>query len=216
MIRKIKNIVWAFLRLINLGGPIQLMLTGALLEDGWFKSFNSKKSVDKNGEPIPWCTYAFIKFIEPRLKKTFDVFEYGCGSSSLWYAKKVNSIKSVENDEQWFKSVSNKLPNNAKVVLKQQIEDGDYAKEVLNDSKNYHIIIIDGRDRNNCAKYSINKLTEDGIIVYDNTQLSEYQQSINLLLTNGFKKIDFIGISPIVPHNNTTTIFYRKNNCLLI
>jgi hypothetical protein len=216
MISKIKNIVWAFLRIIKLGGPIQLMLTGALLEDGWYKSFNSKKSIDKNGDPIPWCTYAFIKFIEPRLKKTFDVFEYGCGNSSLWYSKKVKSIKSVENDKQWFNAILPKLPDNAIVVLKQQIEDGDYAKEVLNDMKNYHIIIIDGRDRNNCVKYSLQQLTKDGVIIYDNTQIDEFSSSIQLLLSSGFKKIDFIGNLPIVPHNNTTTIFYREDNCLLI
>lgn len=80
MIRRIKNIVWKLLVKLNLGGAIQLMLTGGLLEDGWFKSFNTKQSVDINNSHIPWCTYSFIKFIEPRLKKDFTVFEFGSGN----------------------------------------------------------------------------------------------------------------------------------------
>ncbi|MCX6150415.1 MAG: hypothetical protein NTX22_07845 [Ignavibacteriales bacterium] len=216
MIRKIKNIVWAILRTINLGGPIQLMLNGALVEDGWFKSYKTKTSVDGNGNPIPWYTYGFIKFLEPRLKKHFNVFEYGLGNSTLWYAKKVNTIKSVEHDRAWFEKIVLLLPDNAKVVYRELEADGNYAKEILEEDTKYHVVIIDGRDRNNCVKYCINKLTADGVIIYDNTQVPEYADSINLLLKSGFKKIDFVGMLPIVNHNNTTTIFYRNNNCLEI
>jgi hypothetical protein len=84
----------------------------------------------------------------------------------------------------------------------------------MKDNIKYHIIIIDGVDRNNCAKFSIQKLTENGVIVYDNTQLPDYRISMELLLENGFKRIDFEGLLPIVSYNNTTSIFYKDNNCL--
>ena len=208
--------IWKILDVIKISAPLTLLTKSSLKEDGWFKSYYSKQAIDAKGNPIPWCTYSFIKFIEPRLLNTFDVFEYGCGNSSLWYAKRVRSIKSVENDEKWFNNISSRLPVNAKAVLQTDINDGDYSKEVLKDGKKYQIIIIDGRDRNNCVKYSLQQLADDGIIVYDNTQVPEYLPSIQILLNTGFKKIDFIGNLPIVPHNNTTTIFYREKNCLLI
>ncbi len=214
MIRKIKNIVWTILNKLNIGGAIQLMLNGALFEDGWYKSFKTKQSVDRNGNPIPWNTYSFIRFVEPRLKNNFNVFEYGCGNSTLWYAKRVKSIKAVEHDKSWFDFVSGKLPPNAEVIFRELKEDGDYAKEILNSSSYYHIVIIDGRDRNSCVKHGITKLTKDGIVIYDNTQVAEYAPSIELLINNGFKRLDFIGNLPIVVNRNTTTIFYRENNCL--
>lgn len=211
--RKLKNSVWALLGVVNLGGPLELMLTGALKEDGWYRSHKTKTSVDKNGNPIPWCSYPFIKFLEPRLKKTFDVFEYGSGNSTLWYASRVNTIKAVEHDKQWYEEVKKKLHSNASIVHRA-LDKGEYAKEVSAEKKKYHIVIIDGRDRNNCVYESIKMLTDDGVVIYDNTQVTEYAESISHLLSNGFRKIDFIGLLPIVSHNNTTTIFYRPENCL--
>ena len=42
--------------------------------------------IDKNSNPLPWVTYGFIDFISERLNKSIDVFEYGSGNSTLWYA----------------------------------------------------------------------------------------------------------------------------------
>ena len=214
MIKSLKKTIWKFLNRLRIGGPIQLLLDSGVLEDGWFKSYYTRQSVDLRGNPIPWCTYSFLKFIEPRLKEHFNIFEYGCGNSTIWYAKKVNSIKSVEHNKNWFELIVSNLPGNAKVVLIELNENGNYAKEVLVENKKYEIIIIDGVERNNSVKFAMTGLTEDGVIIYDNTQLEEYFPSIDMLIDSGFKRIDFIGTLPIVAHNNTTTIFYRDKNCL--
>ena len=214
MVRKIKSFIWYLLNLIGLGGCVQLMLLSELKDSGWFRSFKTKQSVDKNGNPIPWNTYTYINFIENRLRKHFDIFEYGSGNSTLWYAQRAGTIKSVENDKTWFELISKKIPSNSKIVYKELEYDGEYSKEVLKDDKNYHIIIIDGRDRNNCLKNAVNKLTDDGIIVFDNSEAEEYQESISLILKQGYKRIDFLGILPIVAHSSCTTILYRNNNCL--
>lgn len=216
MIRKLKNIIWKILIKLKIGGIIQLLLASGLKDDGWFESFNTKKSIDKNGNPIPWCTYPFIKFIEPRLKKDFTVFEYGSGNSTIWYAKKVKQIISVENDDAWFKVVSKILPANAKLIYIKSDIDGEYCRSVIKQNSKFNIIIIDGRDRINSIKFSVNQLTDDGIIVFDNSQIEKYKEGLNLLNSMNFKKIDFIGPLPIVSHNNQTSIFYRNNNCLNI
>jgi hypothetical protein len=213
-IRKFKDLIWNILAKIEIGGPLQLMLIGELKENGWYRSFKAKESIDKYGNPIPWNTYSFIKFIEPRLKPHFNVFEYGCGNSTLWYAKRVKSIKSVEHDKKWLEIINKKIPGNCTIIFHELIEDGEYAKKILEDNIFYNIVIIDGRDRNNCAKYSVKKLADNGVIVFDNTHISEYNQSINALAQDGFKRLDFTGSQPIVAHGNTTTIFYRENNCL--
>ena len=74
MIRKIKNVLWYILIKLKVGGAVQLFLASGLKEDGWFESFNKKESIDKDGNPIPWCTYSFIKFIKPRASKSILKF----------------------------------------------------------------------------------------------------------------------------------------------
>lgn len=214
MIKKIKWLIWYILIKLNLGGSVQLILASGLRDDGWFESFNTKSSINKNGDPIPWYTYSFIKFLEPRLKKDFKVFEYGSGNSTFWYAERVGYLKCVEHDKKWYERNRSLYPANVNAILKSFSLDGSYANEINADDIKYNIIIIDGVDRNNCVRLSINKLTDDGVVIYDNTQVQEYKASIEFLLQQEFKKIDFEGLLPIVSYNNTTTIFYRINNCL--
>jgi hypothetical protein len=213
---ELKKIIWGVLRKLHIGGIVQLSIKSALIEDGWFRSFNKKESVDKNGNPIPWLTYSAIKFIETRLKKEFKIFEYGCGNSTIWFSKKVHSIISVEHDETWMNYVKGRLPDNAMVFLYELNNNHDYAKSIQNFQKKFHIIIIDGRERNDCVKYCIEQLTNDGVIIFDNTQVTDYMEGIDFLVNQGFKKIDFEGILPIVSYNNTTSIFYKNDNCFNI
>lgn len=209
-----KKIIWKGLNKLGFGAVVQLKLKSLLLEDGWLKSFHTKQSVDAKGEPLPWCTYAFIKFLEPRLKSTMRVFEYGCGNSTLWYAKRVASVAAVEHDKAWYEHLQTKVGGSVTLYHEQLEGEGAYSKKATTTDDNYHIIVVDGRERNNCVKNAMRALTEDGVIVFDNSQIESYQSSLQLLTTNGFRRIDFIGLTPIVAHENTTTIFYKDGNCL--
>ena len=209
-----RKFVWYILNKLHVASIVQLVLKSGLKEDGWFKSYYTKQAVDYAGKPIPWCTYPFIKFIEKRLNKDFEVFEYGCGNSSLWYAERVKSIISVEHDKDWYELIRKKLPENSKVIYKELEYGAAYSKAVFDEDKKYHIIIVDGRDRINCAKNAVDALTDTGIIVFDNTDRVQYQEGIDYLLGKGFKRLDFYGLSPVTAHNNLTSIFYRGNNCL--
>ena len=209
----LKNIAWWILKKMTIAGCVQLYLKSAQREDGWFRSFDTKQSVDAAGHALPWCTYSFIKFIEPRLKKDFTVFEYGCGNSTLWYAQRVNLVISVEHNILWMNSISKKyIPHS--IIVHREIPNKIYACSISEWNQTFDIIIIDGEDRNACVEESVKYLSQAGIIVFDNSQLLEYQSSLAHLKQIGFKEISFIGTLPIVPHNNTTTIFYRSDNCL--
>ena len=216
MIKKIKNIIRKLLNAINLGGIVQLYVDSAIKNDGWFKSFKTKQAIDNNGNPIPWLTYPFMKFIENRLDNEMSVFEYGSGNSTIWFSERVKEIVSVENDEGWFEIVKLKLPKNAKVVYRKLEYHGKYAEEIANYNKKFDIIIIDGRDRNYCAELAVKYLNDSGVVFFDNANLQIYVNGVNYLHKNGFKQIDFWGISPVTPHSTCTSLFYRTNNCLHI
>jgi hypothetical protein len=212
--KKIKQICWSILNFTFLGGLVQLRIKSSLLEDGWFKSFQQKEAIDNDGNPIAWCTYPFIHFMTPRLKKNFNVFEYGCGNSTMWYASQVQTVTAVEHHKGWFDKIQSKMPANATVIFQELVYGGDYCKAVLNSNIKYHIVVVDGRDRNNCLLNAMNSLTDDGVVIFDNSDLKQYQVGITTAMEKGFKKIDFYGMLPIVAHQSATTIFYKSNNCL--
>ncbi len=212
--RKIKNLIWKILNITSIGGIIQLFFFSSLRDIGWFLTFKTKEAIDGQGNPLPWLTYSFIKFIEPRLRNDMEVLEFGSGNSTLWFSSRVKSIRAIEHNLSWFVKMEKRLPNNASVILRS----GDSIEEYLNvlkiSAKQYDIIIIDAIHRNKVVEFCEPALKSGGIIIFDNTQVEDYKSGISFLVNNGFKRLDFIGMLPIISYDNTTTIFYKDYNCI--
>jgi len=216
MLKAIKKVAWSVLNLLKLGAHVQLALKSNLKEEGWFRSFYTKKAIDAQGKPIPWFTYSAIHFLENRLKSEFDVFEYGCGNSTLWLAERVRTIDAVEGDKAWVEYLKPKMPAKVQIThyAVQENENGKYAHAISETGKHYDVVIVDGRDRNNCVINAEKYLKEQGILILDNSDRPDYQIGINFMMEKGYKKIDFIGNTSIVAMISSTTIFYKPQNCL--
>jgi hypothetical protein len=212
MIKKIKKGVWSGLNSLGLGGSVQLYLESALKKYGWFKSYHTKRSVDASGNPLPWYTYPFIIFLEPRIKPTFEVFEYGSGNSTKWYAGKVSSITAVEHETAWVDIVRPMLPGNAEILHREL---GDtYIQAVGERKRKYDIIVVDGRKRVKCTMFAADFLTDSGVLILDNSEREFYDDARKFMKDRGFRKLDFYGMAPIVSHETCSTVFYRPGNCL--
>jgi len=212
MVKFLKKQGWGVLNSVGFGGAVQLYLKSALKEYGWFRSFHSKQSVDAAGNPLPWYTYSFIFFLEPRIKPHFEVFEYGSGNSTRWYGARVKHIAAVEHDAQWIEIIKPKLPANSTVYSRPQ--GPSYVEAVKNEEKKYNIIVVDGRNRVKCTAFAVEYLTEDGVLILDNSERDWYQPAKDLMTSKGYKSIDFRGMLPIVGHESCSTVFYKDGNCL--
>lgn len=189
-------------------------IKGYLVEIGWFKAFESKSAVDESGNPIPWVTYSFIDFIKDRLQSEHQVFEFGAGNSTFFYAKKAAKVISVEHDQAWFDKISGQRPANSEIIFCEVETDGKYARMPVSLNEKFHVIIVDGRDRVNCCKQAISALTDDGVVILDDSEREFYNPGIEFLKAQGFKQIAFSGISPGLFYRKTTSVFYKSHNCL--
>jgi predicted SAM-dependent methyltransferase len=75
-----------------------------LLFPRWYRYLNNQSS--PLTDEIPWITFAAISFLRRTLTKDMIVYEFGSGGSSLFFAKTVRRVHSVEHDEEWFSRVS--------------------------------------------------------------------------------------------------------------
>tara|TARA_R100000789_G_scaffold80476_1_gene75683 strand:+ start:33 stop:764 length:732 start_codon:yes stop_codon:yes gene_type:complete len=185
-----------------------------LQDTGWINSAIKKEIVDRDNSPLPWMTYPFINFLEPRLMRSFKIFEYGSGNSTKFFSSKVGYIYSVEHDRAWFEKIKNNLGENVELRHEELIYGGAYSQKALTIKEKFDIIIVDGRDRVNCCKNSLEALNDQGVVVLDNSNRPNYKPAIEFFTDNGFKKIDFTGMSPKSPQLSQTTLFYRETNCL--
>ena len=181
---------------------------------GWYKSAWQNASVDKDGQPIPWLTYPAIHYLESNRKalKSTNVYEFGSGNSTLWWAKKAKAVTSVEYFNKWFKKLGPSLPKNVSYVFAENNDTHDFANAILQEKNNFDIIIVDGRDRVQCALNAAQKLTKNGVIIWDNSERERYQTGVKKLHKLGFKQLEFFGPVPIDNKLEITSIFYRPNN----
>jgi hypothetical protein len=182
---------------------------GFLRESGWLESYRRKVPTSPNG-PLPWFTYSAIAFLEPRLQPELSVFEYGAGYSTLWWAARVASVKACENDQAWFSRMTSRRPPNAELFYEPR--GPSYCQKAAAFSSD--IIVIDGRDRVDCASACLPGLNPGGVIVWDNSDRPRYQAGYDLLARSGFRRLDFAGPGPVNFTPWVTSIFYRSENCL--
>jgi hypothetical protein len=185
-----------------------------LYSTGWLESLKRDYPCRSNGSEIPWMNYSIIKFLEDRLKNYFDLFEFGSGYSTCFYAKLVRSVASVEYDESWFQNVKKNIPKNVELIYKEKDTDGEYCRTIGSTDKKYDIVIVDGRDRVNCVKQSIEVLSAKGVILLDDSHREKYVEGINYAKKRGFRTLDFEGLKPTGSGIDRTTIIYRDSNCL--
>lgn len=181
---------------------------------GWVDSVIDHRPIDGKGEPVPWLSYAAIWMLEPRIKPTFRVFEYGSGTSTLWWAKRALHVVSCEHSAQWYNKMKNEMPQNVTYIHRELEPGGAYCREINEHPGPFNMVVVDGRDRINCARQCIGKLGVDGVIIWDNTDRERYAQGLEFLAAQGFRRLDFRGLCPISTIGITTSILYKPDNCL--
>ena len=209
-----KKIILNLLNILRIAPYFLLAYKTSYLKNiGWQKSVLSKSSIDKNGSPIPWYTYPILDFLESRLINNITVFEFGSGNSSFWWAKHTSKVISCEHNPIWIEKIK-PLPDNVEIFYKNL--DTDYTDFIQEYENFFDIIIIDGRKRNECIKNCLNSLKKNGIIILDNSERIKYETGIQFLNSNGYKQLDFWGMSPSVHIKSCTSIFYKNENFLEI
>src|SRR3954463_2256551 len=72
---------------------------------GHVKSARRGKCVDVIGNPIPWYTYPAIEYLKQLDFSTKNVFEFGAGQSTLFWAGRARRVVSVEDDAAWYQTI---------------------------------------------------------------------------------------------------------------
>lgn len=194
-----------------------VLLHRAFLKDsGWAASARANAPVDRHGRPVAWYTYSALHFLEPRLRPDMEVFEFGAGHSTLWWADRVKFVCAVESDPTWTHVLGKRLPGNTDLRYEPLQLDGAYCRSALDRGRRFDLIVIDGFDRNNCARHCLPVLKDDGVIVWDNAERPDARtDGLGFLADRGFRRIEFAGVGPLNGYGWTTAVLYRPQaNCL--
>ncbi len=160
--------------------------------------------------------YPVINILKERLNKNLSLFEFGSGYSTLFYEKLVRDVTSVEYDRDWFDLIKEKTSENVSLLHREKDIDGIYCRAIGEFDKKFDVVIVDGSDRVNCVKQGIERLSEIGVIILDDSSRERYSEAIDYAKNKGFRVLNIEGLKPSGYRVDRTTILYRDNNCLNI
>jgi hypothetical protein len=106
---KQRNIVREFLvytfvsaRCFLLKGEWQLFIKDIKRFSCWRRT--RSQNADSLHTHVPWLAFGAIDYLEQWLTNDMEVFEYGSGSSTLYFSKRAKRVTSVEHNEHWYNS----------------------------------------------------------------------------------------------------------------
>lgn len=175
---------------------------------GYLRSCVEERCADAAGNSIPWYTYPAIEYLSALDFSDKDIFEYGSGASSIWWASRSRSLRTVDHVPEWYEHVKTILPSNAEITL--LVNRADYVRGVLGDR--YDVVIVDGMGSNytrlECCIHSRASLRPGGIIVLDNSDWLPL--SCSYLRNAGMLQIDFSGFVPGTDGPQRTSVFFAQ------
>lgn len=125
----------------------------------------------------PWLTKEANSILSTLLKPADVGLEYGSGRSTLWLAHRIKHLTSVEDDESWYKLISNKVKiqntSNVRYLFckaegYEKPEQSPYIQVINTFSKNtLDFVLVDGKYRDICALMALEKIRPGGFIVID-------------------------------------------------
>ena len=193
----------------------------------WLRSLFAIYDVDQMiALDVPWWTYRAIDQVDHFLasRPNASVFEFGSGASTIWLARRAGTVHSTEHDKDWYDLMQSRIAaypnirlscvqpdaslNDNRLYHSQKENYADksferYVHAINQTGQIYDLIIIDGRARTACLQVAQSCLAKDGMIVFDNTKRTRYDQAIR---KSGLEASHFRGMTPSLPYPDKTTL----------
>lgn len=177
---------------------------------------------------VPWWTYNAIDRVEAWLADRSDVraFEWGSGASTIWLARRVAEVHSVEHHAGFGRMIQEQLaatPHATLDIVEPDPSDHPdigsskeghrgldftrYVRHIDEVGGMFSLIVVDGRAREACLAAALDHLEPDGIIVFDNTMRRRYQRAIKAapVVEKAYR-----GLTPTLPYPDQTSILTKR------
>lgn len=178
---------------------------------------------------LPWWTLDSTSLVDEFLsaRPGARVFEWGSGASTIWLEKRAAEVFSVEYDPEWAELMQTIVGPGTTVVqvsasndTHPKVPSGMWGHKGLDYSAyvaaidavegEFDLIVIDGRARTACLDKAVERLSPDGVIVFDNTNRARYQRALDSI-DSRFETTTTSGLTPALPWSTQTTLLRKAS-----
>jgi hypothetical protein len=198
----------------------------------WLRSLRSSSS--PLADECPLITFGAADWLEQVLRRDMRVFEWGSGASTLYLARRVGELASVEHDPEWHRRIAAALEDHditrCHYVLVEPGPPGSGARPDAGDpyvstrrryagssferyvkaidgypDQHFDLVLVDGRQRVACGRRALPKIRPGGHLLLDNSERPEYEPLRRLL--ESYPVRDFFGVGPYQAKPWRTTVW---------
>jgi len=139
----------------------------------------------------PWWLYAAIDQIGDAIQPDWEMFEWGSGGSTLWFAQRARFVTSYEHDLAWCNKTMGELAQYglSNAIVEYQPNLDVYAEAILDYAEPFDLISVDGRNRAGCLCCAVGMVKPGGYLVLDNSEREQYQDAMRLY--DGWQRWDY-------------------------
>ena len=203
-------------------------------KQSWCLSNKLGMAVDENGNNIPWFSYSAVDFLQKYCQQhqNLQVFEFGSGSSTLFFQRKKYRTFSLETSKTWFNIITQKLSalmsgawqenyfsnqnkiNGAVVfLLENAYQNPNYYQflpQNFNSKQQFDIILVDSLHRLQCVLHSLEFLKPEGLLIVDDFERKNYHKIAQYLTEKNFYQQNFIDLAVGQLKIKNTAIFCKN------
>lgn len=178
---------------------------------------------------VPWIPFTAIDFLTGRINTQSQAFEYGGGGSTLWLARRLGHLTTVEHDPAWYEMIRDRLLSDPSLNVDLRLVQPDsscndqaYSSDLLRGSfKDYvseidqlpeqslDFVLIDGRARMSCLRHSVSKVAPGGMLMLDDTYRPQYDDAKEIL--KEWELREFVGLRPNSLWPSVTSCWIRPS-----
>ncbi|HWD20733.1 MAG TPA: hypothetical protein VHB20_15805 [Verrucomicrobiae bacterium] len=189
-------------------------------------------------DEAPWITFGARRFLEQILRSSDQVFEYGSGGSSIFFARRVARVVTVEHDAAFIAQVREALARlrlkncdlrhippepDAGWTQKDPAVPGDYISSAeqfrgqsfrayataIDALGEFDVVSVDGRARPACFRHAVRHVKPGGWIMLDNAERAIYRDAHDLMARAAWPLRDFYGPGPYNTYFWQTCLWQR-------
>lgn len=125
---------------------------------------------------VPWLTRQAVEILDDRLKPTDVGLEWGSGRSTLWFARRVSHLTSIEHNDHWYNRVQKLLrdkdiDNVDLLFAPLEAKDGEQPQYIRVAAElpkaSFDFILVDGRLRDQCTELALQLIKPTGCLIID-------------------------------------------------
>jgi Methyltransferase domain len=133
---------------------------------------------------VPWLVPGAISYIAKRVQPHWAVLELGAGGSTVWFARRVARIASLENNFSWFATIQERLQRDQLQNCELRLYPLDEYIPIIRsfEDRSFDLVLVDSNedrtgDRVSFAIEAAAKLRDGGLLILDNSDKPAYRHA---------------------------------------